>query len=240
MKSEADNTTFSDHPESSAGYLPISNPDSATDAKKRMLQSIQSTKNPVKKLYYWVLHWAFTPYGVWALILTAFSESSFFPIPPDILLIPLSFSRPKKALWYAFLSSTFSVLGGVLGYAIGLWLMDAIGIKLLELYGAMEQFDKISQLYHQYSGLAVATAGFTPIPYKIFTIAAGACRINFAVFIIASTLSRSARFFILAGLLALFGEKIKKFIDKYFNIFSIVFMILLIGGFFLIKFVIGK
>ncbi len=199
-----------------------------------------ATKNPIKKLYYWVLHWAYTPYGVWALILTAFSESSFFPIAPDTLLIPLALSRPKRALWYATLSSVFSIFGGMLGYAIGFWLMNSVGIKLLEFYGAMGEFQRISALYNQYSGLAVAAAGFTPIPYKIFTIAAGACRINFGIFVIASALSRSARFFIVAGLMAIFGEKIKKFIDKYFNILTLVFTVLLIGGFLVIKFVVKK
>jgi len=199
-----------------------------------------ATRNPLKKLYFWVLHWAYTPYGVWALVLTAFSESSFFPVPPDVLLMPMSLSRPKKAMWYAFLCSIFSVLGGILGYMIGLWFMDAVGVRVLKFYGAMEQFQKISQLYNQYSGLAVATAGFTPIPYKVFTIAAGACRINFAIFVIASTLSRSARFFILAGLMAIFGEKIKKFIDKYFNLLTLLFMIFLIAGFLIVKFAVGK
>lgn len=200
----------------------------------------QRTRNPLKRLYNWVLHWAHTPYGVWALVLTAFSESSFFPIPPDILLIPLSLSRPRKALWYAALSSVFSVLGGILGYAIGLWFMDAIGLRVLDIYGAMEHYENIRQLYNQYSGLAVAIAGFTPIPYKVFTIAAGACRINFAVFVIASALSRSARFFIVAGLIAIFGEKIKGFIDKYFNLLTLLFMTLLIVGFVIMKFAIGK
>ncbi len=199
---------------------------------------IKTTKNPLKKLYYWVLHWAYTPYGVWALILTAFSEASFFPVAPDTLLIPLSLSRPKKALWYATLSSIFSVLGGMLGYAIGIWLMDAVGMKILEFYGAVAEFEKVSALFNKYSGIAVATAGFTPIPYKVFTIAAGACRINFFIFVVASALSRGARFFLEAGLLALFGEKAKVLVEKYFNLLTIVFLILLVGGFVVVKFAI--
>ena len=210
------------------------------ESKDTIAQKIKSTKNPLRKLYYWVLHWAYTPYGGLALILTAFSESSFFPIAPDVLLIPLSLSRPRRAMWYAVLCSVFSVLGGMLGYAIGLWLMDTIGVKLLEFYGAMEQFQKISSLYNQYSGLAVATAGFTPIPYKVFTIAAGACRINFAIFIVASALSRSARFFIVAGLMAIFGEKIKGLIEKYFNLFTIAFVILLLAGFLIVKYAVNR
>ncbi len=194
------------------------------------------TKNPLRRLYAWVLHWAHTPYGIWALVLTAFTESSFFPIPPDTLLIPLSLSRPKKALWYATLCSIFSVLGGILGYAIGLWLMDGIGMKVLELYGATSKFDQIAELYAQYNAIAVGIAGFTPIPYKIFTIAAGACKINFFIFVLASAVSRSARFFLVAILLMFFGEKVKTFIDKYFNLLTIVLTVLLIGGFIIVRY----
>ena len=202
------------------------------------LALIKSTRNPLKKLYYWVLHWAYTPYGVWTLILTAFSESSFFPVAPDTLLMPMSLSRPKKALWYATLSTIFSVLGGMFGYAIGLWLMDTVGVKILQFYGAMEEFEKISALYNKYSGIAVATAGLTPIPYKVFTIAAGACRINFGIFVLASALSRGARFFAEAILLAIFGEKIKELIEKYFNLLTILFVVLLVAGFVVVKFAI--
>ncbi len=201
-------------------------------------QTPPKSRNPLRKLYNWVLHWAYTPYGVWALIITAFAESSFFPIPPDILLLPMALSRRKKAFYYAFLTTIFSVLGGILGFAIGLWLMDAIGIKVLEFYGAMNEFAKISMLYKKYSAIAVATAGFTPIPYKVFTIAAGACKINFTVFILASIVSRGARYFIQATLMVIFGQPIKNFIDKYFNILSLAFFVLLIGGFVLIKYVI--
>jgi len=198
------------------------------------------SRNPIRRLYDWVLHWAYTPYGIWALIIDSFAESSFFPVPPDALLIPLSLSRPKKAMWYATLCTAFSVLGGIFGYIIGLWFMDIVGMKLLQIYGATKQFEQIALLYNQYSGIAVAIAGFTPIPYKIFTIAAGACRINFTVFLIASILSRGARFFLVAGLMMIFGEKIKRLVDKYFNLLTIVFVVLLAGGFLIIKFIISK
>ncbi len=198
------------------------------------------TRNPLRKLYHWVLHWAYTPYGTWALILDAFAESSFFPVPPDALLIALSLSRPKKAIWYALLCSVASILGGVLGYLIGLWFMDIIGMPILEAYGFVDKFEQVAQLYNKYSGIAVAIAGFTPIPYKVFTIAAGACRISFLIFIVASILSRSARFFLVAGMMAIFGEKVKTYIDKYFNLLTLIFGVLLLLGFVAVKFFIGK
>lgn len=191
----------------------------------------------VRKTYDWVLHWADTPYGSWALFILAFCESSFFPIPPDILLIALSISIPIKSFKYALICSVGSVLGGAFGYLIGVELMDAIGKPILELYGFMDKYEHIGDLYNQYNAWAVGVAGFTPIPYKVFTIAAGAFKIDFFVFILASFVSRSARFFIVAGLIYKFGSPIKSFIDKYFNLLTITFTILLILGFVLIKFI---
>ncbi|OGW16581.1 MAG: cytochrome B [Nitrospinae bacterium RIFCSPLOWO2_12_FULL_45_22] len=193
----------------------------------------------LKKLYHWVLHWADTPYGSWALALNAFSESSFFPIPPDALLIAMGIAAPKRSLRFAFICSLSSVLGGIFGYYIGLYFMELIGFYILNVYGfkALDKYHYVQQLYQQYDAWAVGIAGFTPIPYKVFTIAAGAFKINFAVFVLASVISRSARFYLVAGLLYWFGEPIKTFIDKYFNLLSILFIILLILGFLLIRWV---
>ena len=195
-------------------------------------------KNPIKRLYDWVLSWAETKYGSWALFLNAFAESSFFPIPPDILLIALGVGKPKKSLFYSLLCSIGSVLGGILGYFIGLKFMDLIGFKIIEIYGLSENYDYIRNLYQQYDAWAVGIAGFTPIPYKVFTIAAGAFKISFPVFIVASVVSRSARFFLVGGLIYVFGPKIKEIIEKYFNIFAILFAILLVLGFILVKYLI--
>ncbi len=189
----------------------------------------------LKKLYDWVLGWANTPYGGPALFFLAFSESSFFPIPPDVLLIPLGLSRPRKAFYYAALSSVGSVLGGIFGYLIGLFLMDSVGMPILRAYGLMEKYNYVSALYNQYNALAVGIAGFTPLPYKLFTIAAGACKINFPVFLMASAVSRSARFFLVSTLVYFFGERARAFIDKYFNWLAIAFALLLIGGFIAVK-----
>ena len=191
----------------------------------------------IRKTYDWVLHWAETPYGAWALFILAFCESSFFPIPPDILLIALAISIPLKSFRYALICSIGSVLGGAFGYLIGVELMDTIGKPILEFYGVMAKYEHIGSLYNQYNAWAVGIAGFTPIPYKVFTIAAGAFKIDFGVFLLASFVSRSARFFIVATLIYKFGSPIKTFIDKYFNLLTIIFTILLILGFVLIKFI---
>jgi membrane protein YqaA with SNARE-associated domain len=191
----------------------------------------------VRRLYDWVLRWAHSPYGAVALFILAFTESSFFPIPPDVLLIALAISIPAKAFRYALVCSVGSVAGGAFGYLIGLYLMDAVGYNIIEIYGVTDKYDYVQSLYRTYDAWVVAVAGFTPIPYKVFTITAGAFEINFWVFIVVSAISRAARFFILAVIIYKFGSPIKAFIDRYFNILSIAFMILLILGFVLIKLV---
>jgi len=188
-----------------------------------------------KKLYEWVLSWAETPYGSWALFILAFSESSFFPIPPDVLLIALAVGKPEKSLKFALICSVGSVLGGILGYFIGWQFMAMLGEKIVAFYGLTEKVTYIGSLYHQYDAWAVGIAGFTPIPYKVFTITAGAFKINFFIFLLASAVSRSLRFFLVGALIYKFGPQIQNFIDKYFNILAIVFTILLVGGFILIK-----
>jgi membrane protein YqaA with SNARE-associated domain len=188
-----------------------------------------------KKLYDWVLSWAETPYGSWALFILAFSESSFFPIPPDVLLIALAVGKPEKSLKFALICSVGSVLGGILGYLIGWQFMAMLGEKIVDFYGLTEKVDYIGSLYRQYDAWAVGIAGFTPIPYKVFTITAGAFKINFLIFLLASALSRSLRFFLVGGLIYKFGPHIQTFIDKYFNILTVIFTIVLVGGFVLIK-----
>lgn len=189
----------------------------------------------LRRLYSWVLHWAETPYGPWALFLLAFCESSFFPIPPDILLIALAVSIPKKSFKYAAVCTAGSLIGGCLGYLIGWQFMIGVGEKIIRFYGLTHKMQYIKDLYIQYDAWAIGIAGFTPIPYKVFTISAGAFKINFTVFIIASAVSRAARFFLVGGLIYIFGPKIKTFIDKYFNILAIAFVVLLVAGFVIIK-----
>ena len=191
----------------------------------------------LRRLYDWVLHWAETPYGTWALFFLALAESSFFPIPPDVLLIALAISIPAKSFRYALVCTVGSLIGGVIGYMIGYQFMELVGLQILEFYGLMTKFNAVGDLYNKYNALAVGIAGFTPIPYKVFTISAGAFGINFPVFLLASAVSRAARFFIVGWLIYKFGPGIRAFIDRYFNILAVVFVILLVGGFVLIRYI---
>jgi len=199
----------------------------------------------VRKLYDWVLHWANTKYGAIALFLLAFAESSFFPIPPDALLIALVLGAQTKAFKFAANCTAGSILGALLGYAIGhfLWWTPSnefTGIASFFFTNipsfTPEAFYKIQGMYEQYDFWIIFTAGFTPIPYKIITISSGAFNINIVMFIIASVVSRGARFFLVAFLIWKFGPQIKSFIDKYFNWLAIAFTVLLIGGFLVIKY----
>lgn len=200
-------------------------------------------KKYLSKLYDWLLHWAKTPYGPIALFVLAFAESSFFPIPPDVLLIALALGARKKALYFSIICSVASIMGGIFGYGIGyfLWWDGSQYSSIAHLFfnnvpGFSELvFMEIQQKYNEYGFMIIFTAGFTPIPYKLFTISSGAFDINFPLFVFASALSRSARFFLVAGLIWKFGQPISNFIFKYFNLLTILFMIVLIGGFFIIK-----
>jgi membrane protein YqaA with SNARE-associated domain len=189
----------------------------------------------LKRLYGWVLQWAATPYSGWALFLLAVAESSFFPIPPDALLIVLAIAAPKKSFSYAAACTVGSVLGGMVGYLIGWQFMAHIGMPIVHWYGLEDKYRHIQDLYRAYDAWAVGIAGFTPIPYKVFTIAAGAFKIHFLVFVLASTISRAARFFLVAAIIRVFGARIRPWIERYFNWLVIVFTILLILGFIVLK-----
>jgi membrane protein YqaA with SNARE-associated domain len=191
----------------------------------------------IRNLYNWVLHWSESKYGTVALFLVAFIESSVFPVPPDVLLIALALGAPTKSFRFALVCTIGSVFGGMLGYLIGSVFFNVIGIKILEFYGFMDNFQQAKELYAKYDVWIVAIAGFTPIPYKVFTIASGVFDMDFFKFVIISFFSRGARFYIVAGLIWKFGPTIKKFIDKYLDFLSILFVVLLILGFILIKYV---
>mgnify|MGYP001344014980 FL=1 len=200
--------------------------------------------NQLRKLYDWVLHWADTKYGMPALFFLAFAESSFFPIPPDVLLIALAIGKKSKAFRFALVCSIGSIIGGIAGYSIGhfVWWSGEGVFSYLALFFfdhvpgfSVDIFQKIQSQYELNNILIVFTAGFTPIPYKIITITAGAFNINFPMFLLASSVSRTARFFLVSLLIWKFGEPITDFIDRYFNLLTIIFTILLVGGFLVMK-----
>jgi membrane protein YqaA with SNARE-associated domain len=182
-----------------------------------------------------VLHWATTRYAIPVLFVISFVESSFFPIPPDILLIAMVIAAPAGWVRLALICSIGSVLGGMFGYLIGYQFMDLIGNRIVEFYHFQEKWGEIGVLYDKYDVWAVIVAGFTPLPYKVFTLSAGAFKINFSTFVLASAVSRAARFFLVAALLYKFGPPFKVLIEKYFNLFTIIFSFLLVFGFFLLK-----
>jgi len=188
----------------------------------------------MRRLYDWVLSWSDSPYGSWALFAIAFAESSFFPIPPDVLLVALAVGAHKKAFRFALICTAGSVMGGMLGYLIGWQFMALIGDRIVALFGFADKFARVEQLYNTWDAWVVFIAGFTPIPYKVFTIAAGLFTINFPIFVLASALGRAGRFCLVAGLIYLFGPTIKAFIDRYFNLVVTAFTVLLVGGFVLI------
>ncbi len=191
----------------------------------------------VRSLYDWVVGLSERPNAVRTLFVIAFAESSFFPIPPDVLLIPLAIGNPRRALRFAALCTAGSSLGALLGYFLGLEFYEVIGQRIVAFYSVGEQYERVQALYQQWDVVAIALAGFTPIPFKIFTITAGVFKINLITFTIVVLLSRGARFFLLGGLIWRFGPSIRNFVDRYFNLLVILFSILLVGGFFIVKYV---
>lgn len=192
-----------------------------------------------RRLYDWVIHWAYTPYALPALVLISFAESSFFPIPPDVLLVPLCLGNPKRAFQFAAWCSVASVLGGIAGYGIGMfaWEHGVSDLCFQYIPGfTPDIFTKVQGLYQKWDFWIVFAAGFSPIPYKVFTIAGGVFGINFFTFVLASAISRSARFFLVALLLKKYGAPVREFIEKRFGLATMAFCVLLIGGFVTIKY----
>lgn len=178
-----------------------------------------------------------SPRAMLFLFIVAFAESSFFPIPPDIMIIPMVLATPNKAWRIAGLATVASVIGGYFGYGIGVFLFDQIAKPLLSFYGYLHQFDVFKDYYHQWGAWIVFGAGITPFPYKVITIASGVVGLNLATFTIASILARGMRFYLIAWLLKKWGAPMKEFIEKNLGILSVLFLILLIGGFVLIKYI---
>jgi membrane protein YqaA with SNARE-associated domain len=195
----------------------------------------------VRRLYDWMLHWADTPYGLPALAVLALVESSVFPLPPDPLLIALCLGATYRSLRFAAVATVASVLGGILGYGLGAVVWGSVSGFFFDFVPGVtpEAFADVQGYYERWDFWAVFVAGLTPIPYKVFTISAGVFAINFPVFVLASVLSRGLRFFLLAGLVYRYGEPIGAFIDRYFNLLTWVFTLILISGFVLIRVVLS-
>ena len=188
------------------------------------------------RLKAWVESFAQKSYATWALFVIAFVESSFFPIPPDVLLIALSVTRPKRSFWYAAICTAGSVTGAFLGYYIGYALFETVGSRIVEFYGFSDQFQVVLDKYRENAWLAIFVAGFTPIPYKVFTIAAGFKEtIDLATLALASLVGRASRFFLVGGLLYVFGPKMKEYLDKYLERLTLALGILFIIGILAVK-----
>ena len=189
----------------------------------------------LRRLYDWTMALAGRPRARWALGAVSFIESSVFPIPPDVILIPMVLARRQAAWTLALICTGASVLGALLGYAIGFYLFQTVGQPILDFYGYQEAFARFQAGYNDYGGWVVAFFGLTPFPYKVITIASGVTELNIATFIVASVVSRGARFFIVAGLLWRFGEPIRAFIERYLGLLTLAFFILLFAGFAALK-----
>ena len=190
----------------------------------------------LRQLYDWTLKKANHPKAFWFLAFISFVESSFFPIPPDIILIPMIIANKLKAWWYAFICTVSSVIGGIAGYCIGAFFYSTIGMIILQYYSLEDQFITFESLYNNHGFWIVLGAGFTPFPFKFITIASGFFHLNIFLFIFTSLIARGLRFYLIATLLKLFGDWIKSIIDKYFNLLANLFFILLIGSLIILKY----
>jgi membrane protein YqaA with SNARE-associated domain len=191
----------------------------------------------LRRLYDWTMELAAHRGAPWALAGLSFIESSVFPIPPDVMLIPMVLAERRKAWFYAGLCTLASVLGGALGYVIGYFLFETVGEPILRFYGYQEAFADFALRYNDYGAWIVFFAGVTPFPYKVITIASGATQLNFLVFMLASVAARGLRFFVVAALLYWFGPPIKDFIERRLGLLFTIFVVLLFGGFVLVKYV---
>ena len=191
----------------------------------------------LRRIYDWTMRMAADKRAPWALAAVSFIESSFFPIPPDVMLVPMVLSRREKAWWYATIATVASVIGGLFGYAIGYYLYDAVGLPILKIYGREHALDSFMTFVHEYGVPAVIIKGMTPIPYKVVTIAAGVGQMNLLAFIGASIVARAMRFYLVAGLLYFFGEPIRVFIETRLALVTTAFVVLLVGGFIAVSYI---
>lgn len=209
----------------------------AQEPQTAEIRVVPEKRSFFRRMYDWVVSWAERPQGPAALFGLSLAESSFFPIPPDPLLIALCLGAPKKSLRFAVICTAGSVIGGIIGYLLGWAAWSAVSDFFFNYVPGFhhETFERVRGLYAEYDFWAIFVAGLTPIPYKVFTLTAGVFAISFPIFIIASITSRGLRFFLLAGLIYRYGPEVNRFIEKYFDMLAWLFLVLLVGGFFLVK-----
>ena len=190
----------------------------------------------IRRLYDWTMSLASSPHAMWALAVVAFVESSFFPIPPDVLMIPMIIARPSRAFLIAGVATVASVLGGLFGYYIGWGLFELIGQPIFDFYGKADAVEAFNERFNQYGAWAVLIAGVTPFPFKVITIMSGVTGLNLVVFTVSAIIARALRFFLVAGLLWAFGAPIRDFIERRLGLVFTVFCILLVGGFYALRY----
>ncbi len=191
----------------------------------------------IRRLYDWTMGLAHHPYAAYWLAFISFIESSVFPIPPDVILVPMAVARREKAFYFAGICTVFSILGAVLGYAIGYFLWETIGQPIFEFYGYMDEFQKFQEGFNEWGGWLVFVFGITFFPFKVITIASGVTGLDFTTFLFAGVAARTPRFFIEAALLWKFGAQIQSFIEKRLTLITTMVVILGISGFVLIKYI---
>lgn len=201
------------------------------------MRKARETKNPLRKMYFWTLHWADTKFALPALVVLSFLESSFFPVPPDVLLMAMCFANARRWMLYAFWCTVASVAGGVLGWVIGYWFWEATQSFFFQVIPSFtpEVFAKVEKFYQDNAFLAILTAAFTPIPYKVFTVASGVFQVPIPTLIVASLFGRGVRFFAVAALIRLFGPKVKPFLEKHFELATFAVLAVGVLGFIAIK-----
>lgn len=190
----------------------------------------------LRRLYNWTMSFAARRNARWALAGVSFAESSFFPIPPDVLLIPMVLANRQKAWEFAAICTIASVIGGVLGYAIGALLYDTVGVWVVNLYNLQDKMETFRRYYAEWGIWIIVLAGFTPIPYKVFTIASGLAAYDLGLFVLLSAIGRGGRFFLIAGLLYYFGEPIRSFIERRLEVLTIGAALAGIGGFVVLRY----
>ncbi len=209
--------------------------DTETRTEHPVVRVLRFPTRQMRRVYDWTIGWSRTKYARVVLILVAFSESAFFIVPPDLLIIPMVLTNRRR--WWLIASEALiaSIAGAVFGYVIGAAVFDAVGRPIIDLYGLTPQFEDVGRLYDENAFLTLFTAAFTPIPFKVFTIAGGVFQISLPEFIAGAVVGRAARFFLVAGLVRIFGEPISRFIERWFDILALAFGALLVGGFVVLR-----